>query len=253
MKKYLIGVLILCVQLQGCQDVHDKAQDFVEEYNTAAASISTTSLQSTMAVLKPDNTIYIVMVSSIGMEDANTEMFDKVLPKVMTEMLRRMPSFQELVDEGVKFKVEYRASDNTALASTIIDQASLKRQMKVSAEREKLTYGTSNPRAEELLRLINSTLPIVDKKSGTRITTINMKGRDFIFTIEAGNKFRELFHEEEVVNDLKKSLSGNVRIQKILKEYGDLEADRVICRYMTSQNEIIGEIVIERKDFESAN
>lgn len=247
MKKYLIGIFILCLLLQGCEDTRDKAQDFVNEYNAAASTISTRDLQSTIAELKPDNTIHIVMVSRIRKNEANTVMFDLVMPAVMSDMLGEMPSFQELIDEGVKFNVEYKAADNSVLAETTIDKVSLNNH---SSKKDSKVNGTSNEKRKELLMVLNKSLPIEYNESGTRIISVDVKGDDLLLDIEVSDKFRELFQKDDsFVAALKKDLMADGRIKSMLKSAWQYGVRCVRCEYTTLQKVTIGEIVINQKDF----
>lgn len=249
MKKYLTAVLIFCFLLQACKDTRDKAQDFVEEYNAAASRISTRDLQSTIAELQPDNTIHIVLVSGIQKSEANTAMFDVVMPSVIADMLGKMPSFQELIDEGVKFHVEYRAVDNSVLAETTVDRLSLKK-VGGKASGNPAVPELSKKKVHELLSAVKESLPIADQESGTRIINVNLKDSDLLIDIEVSDEFRASFKEDDTfVAGVKKRLLRDDRIRSILsiaREYG---VKRVVCEYTTLQKVTIGKIVIDEREF----
>ncbi|AWI25545.1 hypothetical protein [Flavobacterium pallidum] len=249
MKKCMHYVMLfLFLAVAGCKDTHEKAKDFVDDYNALAPKMASQSLQSTIAELQPDNTIHIIMVSNVLQNEETKGAIRQALPTIMAEVLGRVSTFNELVAEGVKFKVEYRASDNSVLASTILDAAAVKVLKSKNGDKATAKYSTSNPKAQEMLALVNKTLPITDKKAGTTITKIDIIGEDLVYFVEVDNELKEALKDPEAVAIMKTEISHNPQIMGFLQSGKGYGIRKVRIKYLGSDDKTVAEVLLDKDD-----
>jgi hypothetical protein len=252
MRKKLVKISMACLLLLliSCKDTHEKAQDFVDDYNAAAPGLKSQSLQSTIAELKPDNTIHIIMVSNMEQSEENKGAMSQVLPGIMNEVLKKVPYSKELADEGVKFKIDYRASDNTPLVATIIDKASLKMSADKDSTAEHVKFSTSNTKAIEMLEVLNKTLPIVDKKAGTKITKIDVINEELVYFIEVDEELKGLLKGADFVTIMKGELKKSPQIKGLMISGNSYGIKKVRCKYIDADKKPVVDIVINEKEMQ---
>ncbi|WP_146171732.1 hypothetical protein [Flavobacterium magnum] len=233
----------------GCQDTHDKARDFVDDYNALAPKMATQNLQSTIAELRPDNSIRIVMVSDMAQnEDARATM-QQAMPAIMTEVLGRISTFNELIAEGVTFKVEYRANDNSVLAATVLDSASVQN---IKAKSEKAStggYGTTNREAQEMLALVNKTLPIRDEKAGTTVTKIDIVGQELVYFVDIDNELRLALKDPGALAVMKKEIGRNPQLRGFLQMGKGYGIRRIRFKYANAGH-TVAEVVLDESEIQ---
>ncbi|WP_291089872.1 hypothetical protein [Flavobacterium sp. BFFFF1] len=235
--------------LIGCKNTREKAQDFVNDYNASAPSLSNPNIQSTIAALKPDNTIVIIIVSTMPQTDENRSIIGQMLPTVMTETLSNIPSFQDLVSENVKFRIEYRANDNTKLGVADIDKSSLKAaQLKNSKNGNDIKFNAADPKVNEMLAMINKALPIVDKEAGTKITKIDILGEDLVYFVEVDQKMEGLLKSENFKTVMKDEILRNPQSKTLINSVRPYGVKRVKYRYIGANKKTVGEISVDDKD-----
>ena len=114
--------LILVLLLVSCKNTKQKLQEYVQTYNSTAASFKAENVTLTTARgYINDNKIELRFETDLEQNETNKSQALKRFPELLKEMLNKDQSLKELVAEGVQFDVYYLADDNTVFVKEVLN------------------------------------------------------------------------------------------------------------------------------------
>jgi len=114
--------LILVLMLVSCKNTKQKLQEYVQTYNSTAASFKAENVTLTTARgYINDNKIELRFETDLEQNETNKSQALKRFPELLKEMLNKDQSLKELVAEGVQFDVYYLADDNTVFVKEVLN------------------------------------------------------------------------------------------------------------------------------------
>ena len=123
--------LILVVMLVSCKNTKQKLQEYVQTYNSTAASFKAENVTLTTARgYINDNKIELRFETDLEQNETNKTQALKRFPELLKEMLNKDQSLKELVAEGVQFDVYYLADDNTVFVKEVLNAETMPDFMK---------------------------------------------------------------------------------------------------------------------------
>jgi len=114
--------LILVLLLVSCKNTKQKLQEYVQTYNSIAASFKAENVTLTTARgYINDNKIELRFETDLEQNEINKSQALKRFPELLKEILNKDKSLKELVAEGVQFDVYYLADDNTVFVKEVLN------------------------------------------------------------------------------------------------------------------------------------
>ena len=114
--------LILVLLLVSCKNTKQKLQEYVQTYNSTAASFKAENVTLTTARgYINDNKIELRFETDLEQNETNKSQALKRFPELLKEILNKDQSLKELVAEGVQFDVYYLADDNTVFVKEVLN------------------------------------------------------------------------------------------------------------------------------------
>jgi len=114
--------LILVLLLVSCKNTKQKLQEYVQTYNSTAASFKAENVTLTTARgYINDNKIELRFETDLEQNEINKSQALKRFPELLKEILNKDKSLKELVAEGVQFDVYYLADDNTVFVKEVLN------------------------------------------------------------------------------------------------------------------------------------
>jgi len=118
----VLFTLILVLMLVSCKNTKQKLQEYVQTYNSTAASFKAENVTLTTARgYINDNKIELRFETDLEQNETNKSQALKRFPELLKEMLNKDQSLKELVAEGVQFDVYYLADDNTVFVKEVLN------------------------------------------------------------------------------------------------------------------------------------
>ncbi|MFM2213526.1 MAG: hypothetical protein RL427_789 [Bacteroidota bacterium] len=251
LKRSTAFALIILFQLVvvGCKNKQQKANDFVTSYNLSAPMITNSIIASTKAKLLDNSDIEIKFNTNLEYNDGNKEMFAQFLPNLMNSVFTKEQSSSDLLDEGVKFTFYFYAVSGVELNSFVVDKQTLQKFLKPTVkDAAAATLGSHanlSPQLQEMLVVMNKSLPIENKAEGTKITKIDIVGKELIYTVEVKNDIVPMLKQEGAASLLKEGILRDNNYSVLLSGIRRFGVSVIRYQYLDSKGTKINEVVID--------
>jgi len=251
LKRISVFALIILVQLAvvGCKNKQQKANDFVTTYNLSAPMMTNDVIGSTKAKLLDNSDIEVKFYTNLEYNDSNKEMFGQFLPNLMNSVFTKEQSASDLLDEGVKFTFYFYAVSGVELNSFEVDKQKLAQFLKPTAKDAAATtlgnHANLSPQLHEMLVVMNKSLPIENKAEGTKITKIDIVGKELIYTVEVKNDIVPMLKQEGAASLLKEGIMRDKNYSVLLGGIRRFGVSVIRYQYLDSKGTKINEVVID--------
>jgi hypothetical protein len=226
-----------------CKSTDDKINDFVTSYNNAAASMSNNTITHTSAKAVSKTEIRILFKTLADGNETNKIFYTKALPSMVSEIFTAERSISDLTDEGVKLHFVLLASDDSELASIIVDKKKLA-GLQALKSKETVVPGQQNlsPQLQQILKILNTSLPITDKEAGTKITEITVDEKmALVYNIEVIDSLAKNMKDPGTAAYLKEALLRDLSVKKMLPGLRQYGISSITYKYRNTKGEIINE------------
>lgn len=260
MKQNLIKLsLIILFQflITGCKDTHDKIQDFVSSYNQSSQLMSNDILESTKAEALPNNEVRILFISNLVQNTTNKTIYKQMFPPLIANLFKYEKSAAPLINEGVKFEIILLAKDRSELSRTTIDRKKMlellndKTNPSVSnaSNTDEMSNSSSEPSLKDILVLLNKSLPIVDKKAGTKILKIGVSDKnELVYTVEVEDRLATILKNDIAKNLMRDDILRNPQVKTVLNGIKRYNVTSIKYTYLNSIGKVINEIIVTKED-----
>lgn len=254
-KSYIrISLFVLCVLLLvSCKNTQEKMQDYVNNFNSYASLLQNGIITSASADASiPENEIRIIFQTNLQQNEDTKEIYNKTLPSLIAELLKKDTSSMDLVDEGVHFKVSFLAENSSELTELIVDKKKMDELLKdsvltppaVASKNPNLT-----PQMQEILALLNKNMPIENKAEGTKIFKIDItEANELVYKIEVPNDYAALLKMDSANELIKESLIRSSDFRKVISAVSQYGITTIKYQYQNSKGTIVNTITLTQND-----
>jgi len=254
-KNYIkISLLVLCLLLLvSCKNTQEKMQDYVNNFNSYASLLQNEVITSTSAVASiPENEIRITFQTNLEQNEDNKEIYNKTLPTLIANLLKKDPSTMDLVEEGVHFKVAFLAENSSELTELIVDKKKMDELLKEPAFTPP-TVASKNPnltpQMQEILALLNKNMPLENKAEGTKILKIDItEANELVYKVEVPDDYAKLLKMDSANELIKESLIRSGDFKKVLSAVIRFGITTVKYQYQNTKGVVVNTITLTQND-----
>lgn len=255
MKKLYFKITILLFSvllLISCRNTQSEMAKFVIMYNNTSSYIVNDVIRATKAETVSPTEIKITIDTRIS-DDMQSEMTEKSFPALISSVLLKEKISSDLLDEGVNFKVNITDVNYTNITTVDINKNTIKNftASDVSSNTSAISTVESDVNSElnEMLAILNKSLPIEDKASGFKIMKIEAgNDQDIIYYVQVPNEIAEVLKIEGADNLMKDEVLRNPELKQILQKANQYNINKLKYRMTNNKGEKLKEIVINEKD-----
>lgn len=254
MKKSKIANLVLLffilIAFSSCKKSLDhRMVQFVSEYQNAIGPltrdnnyISSSSAEKSGA---DEITIRFYLKDQAG-EDIGLEMIKKSLPQVMAKALNKEKIGQDLVNDGVKFRIRVvDEKGKNVFYSETFDKNNIPKDDPANL----LSTKNQDGEISQVLEVFNKNLPIIDPETGLKITKIELgKNQDIIYTAIVPNELKEAMKTEGAKEMMKEEMLRDPQIKMLLSRSHELNITKLSYHYKDEKGNLLSEVTISSSE-----
>jgi len=244
--KFLLS-LTLILSLHSCEKpLSTKISEFVSLYNSSTKQVANPVLEDTSAEKTGDKEITIRLYVSIAKDDPQLEMIKVPLAQSIAVALNSEKSINELVEDGVNFKIKVIDKDGQLQYTEIYDKSKFQSLGKIDLNPE---TGTSTEDLNKILDIYNKNLPQEDPSTGIKITKIEAgNNHDIIYSAEVPDELKEVLKLNNAKTLMKDEMLRQPQIQNIFSSVSELGIDKLRYLYKDKNGNTVSEIVLSKED-----
>jgi len=251
---FKISVIILFqLLLVSCKNTQEKMQDYVNNFNSYASLLQNGIITSASAAASiPENEIQINFQTNLEQNDDSKEIYNKTLPSLIANLLKKDPTSMDLVDEGVHFKVAFLAENGANLSELIVDKKKMNELLKEPAFTPPVVASKNpylTPQMQEILALLNKNMPIENKAEGTKILKIDItEANELVYKVEVPNDYAALLKMDSANELVKESIIRSGDFRKVISAVSRFGITTVKYQYQNAKGAVVNTITLTQND-----
>lgn len=163
---------------------------------------------------------------------------------LMVKIIRSNRKNIRMLDQGVNFKINLFATDDSRIISEIVNKTSL---TKITPE---TTANESTSQLNQLLEISNNNLPVTDSATGIKIIKVTVgSDHDIIYTAAVPTNFQKSIQMPENQKIIKQNMLQDQSFEKMVKSLKKFDVEAVKYQYKDQNGKLLQEVTVKETDF----
>lgn len=229
-----------------CMSKQDKIKKFVSDYNRIMTDKTPdVTLQFLKAEPIGDNEIKINLQFNSTLNNMQKTIFKNLLPKLFQEMTTSMNQSKDLLNEGITFNYVFLDKENNVIFSQKYNKKYVDEHIGSNVIQK------SNYNLDNIVELMNESLPIVDTINNLSILKIKIKSKnEIVYSYVYHNKeLDELFESEDLESLFRDEYLKDKSLRLGMKQFFKLGVTKFYFNNYNHDKSKVISILLTKEDF----